>query len=49
MQISFANLEKISNVMAERDWQDSYQPVHTELSSYDPCINLTDNSLDATY
>ena len=49
MLISFANLEKISNVMAERDWQDSYQPVQTELTSYDPCINLTDNSLDATY
>ncbi len=55
MQISFANLEKISNIMAERQWQENYQPVHTEFASYgqfesyDPCISRADNSFDTAY
>ena len=55
MQISFANLEKISNIMAEREWQENYQPVHAEFASYDqsesydPCIDRADNSFDAAY
>ena len=46
MQISFANLEKISSIMAEREWQDDYHPVNAEFASYaqaesyDPCISL---------
>ncbi len=57
MQVSFANLEKISSIMAEREWQDNYQPVHTEFASYDqsesydPCIDIdrADDSFDTAY
>lgn len=38
MQISFANLEKISSILAEREWQENYQPV-TRVASYVPCNN----------
>ena len=38
MQISFANLEKISSILAEREWQENYQPV-TRVASYAPCDN----------
>ena len=36
MQTSFTNLEKISSVLAEREWQENYQPA-TIVSSYVPC------------
>ena len=45
MQISFENLERISTIMAEREWQDNYQPVNAgvvlydESESSDPCIS----------
>jgi hypothetical protein len=45
MQLSFANLEKISNVHAEREWQDNYQPELTAFASYDPCVNYAENSM----
>jgi len=48
MQISFANLEKISNVLAEREWQENYQPEYTEFASNDPCINYAGNSSSET-
>ena len=38
MQISFTNLEKISSILAEREWQENYQPV-TRVASYVPCEN----------
>jgi hypothetical protein len=50
MQISFKNLEKISTIMAERKWQENYQPANTEFVSYeqseayDPCIARTNNT-----
>ena len=49
MKISFANLEKISIVQAERVWRENYQPAHTEFASYDPCVNYADNSLIGAY
>ena len=49
MQITFANLEKISNVLAEREWQENYHPEHTEFASYDPCINYAENSFSEAY
>ncbi|MDX2505039.1 MAG: SRPBCC family protein [Gammaproteobacteria bacterium] len=49
MKISFANLEKISNVQSERVWQENYQPAHTEFASYDHCVNYAENSLIGTY
>lgn len=48
-KISFANLEKISNVLAEREWEENYQPVHNEFASYDTCIKRVENSLSETY
>ena len=45
MQRSFANLEKISSIMAEREWQDNYEPAHTEFASYAPCIDDTVQSI----
>ena len=39
MQISFANLEKISTVLAEREWQEYYQPV-TKVASNVPCNKI---------
>ena len=47
MQISFANLEKISSIMAEREWQENYQPV-TTVASYEPCDNTTGIPFGAT-
>ena len=50
MQISFENLEKISTIMAEREWQENYQPANTEFTlydqseAYDPCIARADNA-----
>jgi len=50
MQISFENLEKISTIMAEREWQENYQPANTEFAlydqseAYDPCITRANNS-----
>ncbi len=38
MQVSFANLEKISRIQAEREWQENYQPV-TRVATYEPCDN----------
>jgi hypothetical protein len=49
IQISFTNLEKISNVLAEREWQEHYQPEPTEFVSYDPCVNYAENSLSVDY
>ena len=46
MQISFANLEKISSVQAEREWQESYQPV-TTVASYVPCDNAASSPFSA--
>lgn len=36
-KISFSNLEKIANILAEREWQEDYQPEHNAFSSYDFC------------
>ena len=49
MKISFANLEKISNIQAERVRQENYQPAHAEFAFYDPCVNHADNSLIGAY
>lgn len=54
MQTSFTNLEKISNVVAEMEWQENYQPEHTEFAStefavYDPCVNYVVNAFNAAY
>ena len=46
MQISFANLEKISGIMADREWHENYQPVHT-FASHEPCIEQIESSLNA--
>ena len=46
MQISFANLEKISSVLAEREWQENYQPSIT-VASYAPCDNTASNPVGA--
>jgi len=46
MQISFANLEKISSVLADRDWRESYQFVankdSVKVSSKVPCNRRAD-------
>ena len=49
MQISFANLERISNVLAEREWRENYHSEHAEFASYYPCINDAENSLSNTH
>ena len=46
MQISFANLEKISSAMAERKWLENHQPVTTAASDL-PCNNNSSISFDA--
>ena len=39
MLTSFANLEKISRIMADREWREDYRPIFTELMvPADPCI-----------
>jgi len=43
LQISFANLEKNSRILAEREWQENYQPV-TKVASYVPCNNAASTS-----
>jgi len=49
MQTSFANLEKISSVLAEREWQENYQPANdlrvTEVSSKASGIKKASNAV----
>lgn len=47
MQTSFANLEKIANIQAEREWQENYQPEPTVFASSAPCNNRDDNLINA--
>lgn len=49
MQISFANLEKISKVVAEKEWQENYQPEHTEFVAQEPCVNYVQNSINVAH
>lgn len=44
IKISFANLEKISSVLAERERQENNPPAQTEFSSNAPCINWEEDS-----
>ena len=49
MQTSFVNLQKISSVLAEREWQESYQPANdrrvTEVASKAPVIKKASNAV----
>lgn len=47
MQTSFANLEKIANIQAEREWQENYQPEPTVFASSAPCNNRDENLINA--
>ena len=48
MQISFANLEKIASIQAEREWQENYHPEPTVFASSTPCSDYAESSLNAT-
>jgi hypothetical protein len=50
MQTSFVNLQKISSVLAEREWQENYQPANdrrrvTEVASKAPGIKKASNAV----
>jgi hypothetical protein len=47
IQVSFTNLEKISSVLAERDWQQSYQMMAAEAASAVPCDDGTSSLISA--
>ncbi len=47
MQISFTNLEKISGILAEKDWQQSYQMMAAETATGVPCNDDASNLLSA--
>lgn len=48
IQASFANLEKISSVLAEREWQDNYQMMAAEAATDVPCNDATSSLLSAS-
>ncbi|MCG6937713.1 MAG: hypothetical protein LJE83_06010 [Gammaproteobacteria bacterium] len=49
MQIILASLEKISNIVAEKEWQENYQPERIEFAANDPCINYAESSPNGAY
>lgn len=49
MYDSFSNLERISRVLAEKEWQENYQPELTAFASNQPCDGTTLNASVLAY
>jgi hypothetical protein len=49
MQTSLANLEKIARILAERQWQENYQPGHNFFTANDPCVAEVEYSYLPSY